>query len=127
MHYFISTEFSITLFGFLSFLASNNRIENLTLITKFRGAWGIASFACRSRLPWYSISYCVIRYLSVSYIFWTVILLITLILTVIYWYTTLFLWFYNQIILNILNISRNIRNISGQVKYLKYLNVSRNI
>ena len=34
MHYFISTDFSITLFGFLSSLAFNNRIENLTLITK---------------------------------------------------------------------------------------------
>ena len=38
MHYFISTELSITLFGFLSSLAFNNRIENLTLITKFRWA-----------------------------------------------------------------------------------------
>ena len=37
MHYSISTDFSITLFGFLSSLAFNNRIENLTLITKFRG------------------------------------------------------------------------------------------
>ena len=38
MHYSIITDFSITLFGFLSSLAFNNRIENLTLITKFRGA-----------------------------------------------------------------------------------------
>ena len=38
MQYSISTEFSITLFGFLSSLAFNNRIENLTLITEFRGA-----------------------------------------------------------------------------------------
>ena len=37
MHYSISTDFSITLFGFLSSLAFNNRIEKLTLITKFRG------------------------------------------------------------------------------------------
>ena len=37
MHYTISTEFLITLFGFLFSLAFNNRIENLTLITKFRG------------------------------------------------------------------------------------------
>ena len=37
MHYTISTEFSITLYGFLFSLAFNNRIENLTLITKF---WG---------------------------------------------------------------------------------------
>ena len=36
MHYSISTDFSITLFGFLSSLDFNNRIENLTLITKFR-------------------------------------------------------------------------------------------
>ena len=63
MHYTISTEFSITLFGFLLSLVFNNRIENLTLITKFRGApifggpWGSASFVCRSRRPWYSISY----------------------------------------------------------------------
>ena len=33
----VSTAFSITLFGFLSSLAFNNRIENLTLIPKFRG------------------------------------------------------------------------------------------
>ena len=33
----ISTDFSITLFGFLSSLALNNRIENLTLMIKFRG------------------------------------------------------------------------------------------
>ena len=58
MHYSISTEFSITLFGFLSSLAFNNRIENLSLITKFRGPpifggpWGSASFACRLRRPW---------------------------------------------------------------------------
>ena len=38
MHYFTSTDYSITLFGFLYSLAFNNRIENLTLITKFRGA-----------------------------------------------------------------------------------------
>ena len=37
MHYFISSDFLITLFGFLSSLAFNNRIENLTLITKFQG------------------------------------------------------------------------------------------
>ena len=37
MHYYTSTDFSITLFGFLSYLAFNNRIENLILITKFRG------------------------------------------------------------------------------------------
>ena len=37
MHYSISTDNSITLFGFLSSLAFNNRIENLTLITNFRG------------------------------------------------------------------------------------------
>ena len=35
--YIISTDFSITLFGFLFSLAFNNRIENLTLMTKFRG------------------------------------------------------------------------------------------
>ena len=46
MHYSISTDFLITLFGFLSSLGFNNRIENLTLITKFRwapffgGGWG---------------------------------------------------------------------------------------
>ena len=37
MHYSISTAFSIALLGFLSSLAFNNRIENLTLIPKFRG------------------------------------------------------------------------------------------
>ena len=37
MHYSTSTDFSITLFVFSS-LAFNNRIENLTLITKFRGS-----------------------------------------------------------------------------------------
>ena len=61
----VITVFSITLFGFLSSLAFNNRIENLTLIPKFRGPlifgapyfrgggpWGSASFVCRSRRPW---------------------------------------------------------------------------
>ena len=38
MHYSTSAAFSITLFSFLSFLAFNNRIENLTLIPKFLGA-----------------------------------------------------------------------------------------
>ena len=38
MYYFTSTDFVITLFGFLSSLDFNNRIENLTLMTKFRGA-----------------------------------------------------------------------------------------
>ena len=37
MYYFTITDFSITLFCFLSSLAFNSRIENLTLITKFRG------------------------------------------------------------------------------------------
>ena len=36
MHYSTSTYFSITLLDFLSSLAFNNRIDNLTLITKFR-------------------------------------------------------------------------------------------
>ena len=36
-HYSTSTAFSITLLGFLSSLAFNNQIENLTLIPKFRG------------------------------------------------------------------------------------------
>ena len=39
IHNSISTDFSITLFGFLSSLAFNNRIENLTLITKFGGPY----------------------------------------------------------------------------------------
>ena len=40
MYYFTSTYFMIfiTLFGFLSSLNFNKRIENLTLLTKFRGA-----------------------------------------------------------------------------------------
>ena len=38
MNYSISTDFSITSFGFLFSLACDNRIENLTLMTKFRGA-----------------------------------------------------------------------------------------
>ena len=40
MHYSTSAIFSITLFGFLSSLAFNNRIENLTLISnnKISGA-----------------------------------------------------------------------------------------
>ena len=37
MYYFTSTDFLITLFGYLSSLDFNNRIENLTLMTKFRG------------------------------------------------------------------------------------------
>ena len=59
MHYSISNDFSITLFGFLSSLAFYNWIENLTLITKFcgapilmgGGAWGRASFVSKSRRP----------------------------------------------------------------------------
>ena len=38
MNNFTSTNFFVTLFGFLSSLDFNNRIENLTLMTKFRGA-----------------------------------------------------------------------------------------
>ena len=38
MYYFTSTDFLITLFGFLSCLDFNNRFGNLTLMTKFRGA-----------------------------------------------------------------------------------------
>ena len=37
IYYFTSTDFLITLFGYLSSLDFNNRIENLTLMTKFRG------------------------------------------------------------------------------------------
>ena len=37
MYYFTSTGFLITLFGFLSSLSFNIRIENLKLLTKFRG------------------------------------------------------------------------------------------
>ena len=36
MYYFTSTDFLITLFGYLSSLDFNNRIENLTLRIKFR-------------------------------------------------------------------------------------------
>ena len=38
MYFFTSSDFVITLFGFISSLAFNNRIENLILMTKFRGA-----------------------------------------------------------------------------------------
>ena len=38
MYYFTSTDFLITLFGYISSLDFNNRIENLTLMTKFRDA-----------------------------------------------------------------------------------------
>ena len=38
MYYFTSTDFLIILFGFLSSLDFNNRIQNFTLISKFRGA-----------------------------------------------------------------------------------------
>ena len=38
MYYFTSTDILITLFGYLSSLDFNNRIENLTLMIKFRGA-----------------------------------------------------------------------------------------
>ena len=37
MYFFTSSDFLITLFGFISSLAFNNRIENLILMTKFRG------------------------------------------------------------------------------------------
>ena len=37
MYYFTSTDFLITLFGYLSSFNFNNRVENLTLMTKFRG------------------------------------------------------------------------------------------
>ena len=37
MYYFTSTGFLITLFGYLSSLDFNNRIEILTLMTKFQG------------------------------------------------------------------------------------------
>ena len=37
MNFSISTDFSVTLFGFLSSLALNNRIENLTLMIKISG------------------------------------------------------------------------------------------
>ena len=43
MYCFTSTDFLITLFGYLSSLDFNNLIENLTLMTKFRGppfSWG---------------------------------------------------------------------------------------
>ena len=89
MHYSISTKFSITLFSFLSSPALNNRIENLTLITKFRGALR-QCFFCLQVAPALVQYILIIRYLSVSCIFCTVILLITtsiftLILTLIYY------------------------------------------
>ena len=37
MYFLSSSDFLITLFGFISSLAFNNRIENLILMTKFRG------------------------------------------------------------------------------------------
>ena len=51
MYYFTSADVLITLFGYLSSLDFNNRIENLNLMTKFWGplfsgggeAWGSAS------------------------------------------------------------------------------------
>ena len=65
MYYFTSTDFLITLFGYLSSLDFNNRIENLTLMKKFRGgplfsgggAWSSASFASKSRRPWLFVLY----------------------------------------------------------------------
>ena len=38
MYFFTSSDFLITLFGFIYSLAFNNRIENLILMTNFRGA-----------------------------------------------------------------------------------------
>ena len=77
MYFFTSSDFLIALFGFISSLAFNNRIENLILMSNdkisghrgaptfggppifpyFRGGpWGSASFASKSRRPWLLIS-----------------------------------------------------------------------
>ena len=77
MNYSITTEFSITLFGFLSSPALNNRIENLPLITKFWGALRQCHF-CLQVAPVMVEYILLIRYLSVSCIFCTVILFITI-------------------------------------------------
>ena len=92
----LALSFRLLYLGFLSSSALNNRIENLTLITKFRGALRQCLFCLQvaPALVQYILLNYIIRYLSVSCIFCTVILLITiftLILTLIYYLVCLIL------------------------------------